>query len=98
MAARYPLSPRAKSDIEEIWNYTESHWGFNQAEQYIRELWRHAEIIASRPKTGRPCPEVRTGYYKCRAGSHFLFYRMTGDGVDIVRILHERMDFKRHLP
>lgn len=98
MTRRYVLSPRANSDLEEIWDYTESHWELDQAERYIRELWHHIDSIATHPKIGRPCPEVRLGYYKYRAGSHFLFYRMTSDGVDVVRILHERMDFGRHLP
>ena len=26
-----------------------------------------------------------------------LIFRLTGSGVDIVRILHQRMDFERHL-
>jgi len=98
MAGRYVLSPRAKSDIEEIWRYTENHWGADQAERYIREISRYIDIIAAHPTSGRPCPEVRTGYYKYRTGSHFLFYRVTSDGIDVVRILHERMDFGRHLP
>jgi toxin ParE1/3/4 len=98
MAGRYVLSNRAKSDLQEIWDYTEVRWGFDQAELYIRELWRHIEIVAADPKSGRSCPEVRAGYYKYRAGSHFLFYRITNDGVDVIRILHERMDFGRHLP
>jgi plasmid stabilization system protein ParE len=26
------------------------------------------------------------------------FYRQTADGIDVVRILHERMDYERHIP
>jgi toxin ParE1/3/4 len=73
-------------------SYTERHWGFDQAERHIREIWRHISIIATNPTSGRPCPEVRAGYYKYRTGSHFLFCHMTSNGVDVVRILHERMD------
>jgi toxin ParE1/3/4 len=98
MKGRYVLSPRAQSDLNQIWNYTEGRWGIDQAEKYIRQLWRHIETIAAQPTSGRDCPEVRAGYHKYRAGSHFLFYRVTGDGVDVVRILHERMDFERYLP
>jgi toxin ParE1/3/4 len=94
----YVLSPRAQSDLNDIWNYTESHWGADQAETYPRQLWKHIEAIAARPTSGRACPEVRAGYHKYRSGSHVLFYRMTSDGIDVVRILHERMDFERHLP
>jgi toxin ParE1/3/4 len=97
MAGSYVLSTRAKADLEEIWSYTENRWGFDQAERYIGELRRHIETIAAHPASGMPCPQVRAGYHKYRAGSHFLFYRITDDGVDVVRILHERMDFGRHL-
>jgi toxin ParE1/3/4 len=86
MAARYVLSPRAKSDLEEIWGYTEIHWGLDQAQRYIRELQRHVEIMATHPKSGRSCPEVSAGYYKYRAGSHFLFCRVTNGGVEVVRM------------
>jgi len=47
---------------------------------------------------GREGSDIRSGYYKISCGSHFLFYRITAEGIDIVRILHERMDFVRHIP
>lgn len=56
MTDRYVLSPRAKSDIEDIWNYTENHWGFDQAERYVSELWRHIDIMAAHPAMGRHVP------------------------------------------
>jgi toxin ParE1/3/4 len=46
---------------------------------------------------GRACPEIRRGYHKYRAGSHVLFYRLIDGGIEVVRILHEQMDFGRHL-
>ena len=36
-------------------------------------------------------------YRKYGAGSHVLFYRSVKAGIDIVRILHGRMDFEQHL-
>jgi len=98
MTGRYVLSPRAQLDLDDIWNYTESRWGIGQPEKYTRQLWQHIKAIAARPTSGRACPEVRAGYHKYRSGSHFLFCRITSNGVDVVRILHERMDFERHLP
>lgn len=32
------LSPKAKSDLSEIWDYTLEQWGVEQAEKYVREL------------------------------------------------------------
>jgi toxin ParE1/3/4 len=97
MSARYVLSPRAQADMDEIWDRTAERWGTDQAEFYTRQLWRHIEAVASKPAIGRACPEVRAGYYKYLSGSHFLFYRLIDDGIDVVRVLHERMDFGRHL-
>ena len=97
MTDRYVLSPAAQSDLDDIWNYTEDKWGLDQAEVYIRQLHQHIEAAAARPMIGRSCFDIRAGYYKYRAGSHFLFYRLTSQGIDIIRILHERMDFEQRL-
>jgi toxin ParE1/3/4 len=97
MIERAVLSPRAPTDLDDIWAYTAKRWGNDQAESYIRRIGQSIAVVAMQPGIGRPCPEVRDGYDKFPAGSHVLFYRATEDGVDIVRILHERMDFRQHL-
>jgi toxin ParE1/3/4 len=56
MTGRYVLSPRAQLDLDEIWSYTESRWGIDQAEIYTRQLWQHVKIIAAQPTRGRACP------------------------------------------
>jgi toxin ParE1/3/4 len=55
------------------------------------------KMLVADPHLGRDCGHIRDGYRKYASGSHVLFYRLADDGVDIVRILHERMDFGRHL-
>jgi toxin ParE1/3/4 len=97
MTLRYVLSPSAQADIEEIWDYTVEHWGVEQAARYVRELKAAIEVVAVDPGRGRSCDEIRAGYKRFPAGSHILFYRLTGAGIDVVRILHRRMDFGRHL-
>jgi len=60
----------------------------------VRELQR----AAGNPRIGRACDEIRPGYRKLAAGSHMLFYRVSVEGViDVVRVLHQRMDVDRHL-
>jgi toxin ParE1/3/4 len=97
MTGRYALSPRAQDDVDDIWEHTVTRWGIDQAELYIGQLWQNIEAVARKPTNGRACPEVRAGYYKYRSASHYLFYRPIDGGIDIVRILHERMDFPQHL-
>jgi toxin ParE1/3/4 len=96
MTGRYTLAPRAQGDLDEIWNYTVRRWGIHQAEFYARQIGRDIEAVAAQPSMGRACPDIRAGYYRYPTGSHVLFYRLIAGGIDVVRILHERMDFGRH--
>lgn len=96
--SRYLLSPAARADLEAIWEYTCEQWDDQQAEVYLRVLQHAIERAAADPRVGRAVDEIRPGYRKLAAGSHLLFYRLTSEGVvDIVRVLHQRMDADRHL-
>jgi len=97
MTARALLSPRAQADLDEIWNHTVQTWGIDQAETYLRQIWQRIERAAENPAVGRACPEIRRGYYKLAGGSHILFYRRIDNGIEVIRILHSRMDASRHL-
>jgi toxin ParE1/3/4 len=94
---RYVLSPRAQKDVDDIWDYTVTHWNLRQAEIYLRQIWHAIETVAAEPRLARSCNDIRPGYWKYPAGSHVLFFRLTNNGIDVVRILHRRMDFERHL-
>ena len=96
--SRFLLSPAAQADLEHNWDDTADRWDVDQAEEYLRELQRGIERAAANPLVGRPCDEIRTGYRTLAVGSHMLFYRVTAEGVvDVVRVLHQRMDVDRHL-
>jgi len=97
MTARYVLSPAAQSDLDEIWNYTEEQWSVDQADRYVRELVTAIAAIASGERSGRTCDDIRPGYFKLLSGSHVVFYKTTGPQIDVIRILHQRMDFNRRL-
>lgn len=97
MTHRLRLSPKARRDIEDIWNYTHEHWGEIQADIYLRRLAERMTLLAQRPYSGNPCPDIRAGYYRFRCEAHILFYRYVGDDLEVVRILHTAMDISRHL-
>lgn len=92
------LSPAARADLEEIWDYTCDRRGGDQTETYMREIQRAVERVVDNPGIGRACDEVRPGYRKHPVGTHTLYYRVAGvEVIDVVRILHQRMDIDRHL-
>jgi toxin ParE1/3/4 len=96
--AEFLLRPKAVADLDSIWDYTVDTWSEEQAERYIWMLHSGFESIAREPARGRPCDEIRDGYRKHRVGHHVIFYQaLETGGVDVVRVLHENMDFERHL-
>jgi len=97
MILRLLLSPKAEADLEEIWNHTADRWGAVQTEIYIRGLWQAMSDITAHPAMGADCSDVRAGYRKFKSGAHVIFYRQIMDAVEIMRVLHERMDFERHV-
>ncbi|MCG6122709.1 MAG: type II toxin-antitoxin system RelE/ParE family toxin [Microvirga sp.] len=98
MMAAFDLSPRARWDLSEIWDYTCELWGEEQAERYLRLINKTGIDLASGRLRGRPVDSVRDGYPRLSVGAHVLFYRSAGaDGIEVIRILHQRMDFESRL-
>ncbi|MEV8215127.1 type II toxin-antitoxin system RelE/ParE family toxin [Leifsonia sp. NPDC077715] len=93
---RYRLTPAAQRDLSLIWDYTEDRWDALQAETYITEVRAAIERIADDPRRCHPCDEIRPGYRRYGIGSHLVFYFPRESGVDVIRILHQRMDPTRH--
>jgi toxin ParE1/3/4 len=93
----YRLSLRAEQDLEEIWAYTFCTWSREQADQYHADIIAAIEGLARGERNGRSVHDIRAGYLKYAVGLHFLFYRLTADHLDVVRILHQRMDVSAHL-
>ncbi|MDO5052631.1 MAG: type II toxin-antitoxin system RelE/ParE family toxin [Pseudoclavibacter sp.] len=94
--SRYRLTPAAQRDLSSIWDWTEEHWGLRQAEAYVEEIRASVERIADDPRRGRACDEIREGYRRYSIGSHLLFSVEGPAGVEIIRVLHQRMDPTRH--
>ncbi|WP_241505919.1 type II toxin-antitoxin system RelE/ParE family toxin [Parahaliea mediterranea] len=55
-------------------------------------------MLADSPEDGAACDSIKMGYRKFPNGSHVIFYRNLSDTeIEIVRILHKRMDLARQL-
>ena len=91
------LSPRARSDLDAIWHYTAKEWSIEQAEAYLRVLAQTMKLLCDNPRLGRDAGDVRRGYFKFPSGSHVIYYRLSADHLEVIRILHKRMDAERYL-
>ena len=95
--AGYALSPAAQADLSEIWDYTARRWGEAQAERYTREIQATYEGLSLGTLVGLSAEDIRPGYHKFGVGSHVMYYRERAGTLEIVRILHRRMDVSRHI-
>jgi toxin ParE1/3/4 len=80
--AEYRFRPKARADIEGIWHYTVRTWGGPQARRYLAAIR----------------DELWPGLRAFPSGKHVVYYLVASYGVDVVRVLHERMDPPSHLP
>lgn len=90
-------SPKAEIDLEDIWLYSFERWNEHQADQYYDELIDGIKRLTDNPKLGKPCESIRRGYRSLQINRHVVYYRVQGQTIDIVRVLHERMEPTRHL-
>lgn len=87
----YRLSELAQLDLFDIADYTFETWGEEQTYRYIGDLEACLKRLAHSPGLGRPCEDIRSGYRRLEHQKHVIFYRVDGEGVFIIRILHQRM-------
>jgi len=94
----FTLTQKARDDMLSIGRYTRKQWGKMQQGRYLIQLDAAFHDLADNPQIGRVCNDIREGYFKLGVGKHLIFYRLKGeDQIEIVRILHSRMDIEQHL-
>jgi toxin ParE1/3/4 len=98
-----PAEPRvtvrqaALDDLEAIGVYTLERWGERQFVEYLTRLHNAFRQLAANPGLGKSADDVRKGYWRHHEGSHMVYFKRKRGGVEIVRVLHERMSPRRHL-
>lgn len=87
------IQEAASHRLDEIYQYTRSHWGSKQADRYIIGLFEAFDKIGTHRMMSRPIPaEFGIEGYFFRYKRHFVYWRRLSNGdIGIVTILHERM-------
>ncbi|TPV33835.1 type II toxin-antitoxin system RelE/ParE family toxin [Paucihalobacter ruber] len=96
---KYKISREAHLDLENIWLYTFENWSKEQADRYINLIIDEIEYLAEHPDSGQNYENIRKGYFRSRIKSHFIFYKNNHkiSKIEVIRILHQRMDIKTRL-
>lgn len=96
---KYILTNKALEDLSNIWNYTFDTWSERQADDYYNLLLSSCSVLAKHPELlGKNYDYILEGLKGFKVKSHILFYRILSyRTVEIVRILHEKMDLPSRL-
>ncbi|MDZ7801382.1 MAG: type II toxin-antitoxin system RelE/ParE family toxin [Trueperaceae bacterium] len=91
------LRRRAERDLIDIWHYTAERWNEDQADAYLDVIGLAIQQLVLQPEMGVRRDGVRDGYRVFFVDRHAIYYRITPSAVQIVRVLHDRMDPHRHM-
>ena len=91
------ISPAAKDDLRDIYQYGLRQWGKIQSESYLSTIKNQFWLLTQQPLMGTERPELLPETRSIPIKSHTLFYRVTANRVEVIRVLHGRQDPQRHL-
>lgn len=98
------LSFAARADFDGILNWTKTNFGDLQADKYARILEDAIARLTDGPEAfgAKARDDLSKGLRSLhvRNGRHVLLFRTEekGNSIVLLRILHDSMDFARHLP
>lgn len=94
---RLRLSPRAKEDVYEMHEVGSLTFGVRQADAYIESLAATFANIERYPEAARERSEVDPPVRVWPHRAHHICYRIEGDVLWVVRVLHHSMDWTNEL-
>ena len=93
----FRLSAKSLEDLKSIGRFTLKSWGRAQRNNYLSKLDESFHILAEQPHLGNARNDIRKGYRVYHVGRHLIFYCQKPTAIEIIRILHDRMDVETHL-
>jgi len=91
------IAPAAQNDLKDIYQYGLRQWGLAQSKKYLATIKNQFWLLTDQPLMGTERNELLPEVRSLPIESHTLFYRVTANTVEIIRILHGRQDPQRHL-
>ncbi len=92
------LRQKAIDDLNDIWNYTYEKWSIKQADKYYATIKLACKGIGENPDIGKDYDVISRKLFGFKSGKHIIFYKtLSEDRIEVIRILHERMDLKNRI-
>jgi toxin ParE1/3/4 len=92
----YRLSPRAATDLDDIWFYIAKESGsMETANRFADSVTDQFSVLARHPRLGRARDEdFGTGLRSFPTGEYIIIYCVQNDDVLILRVVHGRRDLE----
>lgn len=93
-------APKALDDLQGIKTYVVKQFGESRAKTSVKEITSTAKQLEAFPGEGPRLEELieyPTDYHYLVVKPNYIFYRVEGDTVRIIRILNEKQDFLQML-
>lgn len=89
---KFRFTRPAIRDLAEIGRYSRDTWGEQQARRYQAAMTTRLEWLCHNRSLWRDRPEIFDGVYTYPEQHHVIVFRNCDVGIEILRILHRRMD------
>jgi len=86
----------AEEDLIDIWLYSLGEWDARTADKYLDLIERAIQNLLAHPRSGTDCSEIRKGYRRLIVQHHRIYYQITPNSIEIIRVLHQSTDEESH--
>ena len=93
----YALTEEATKDIQGILESSIEEFGIERTERYYISLKECLDLLTLNPDMGNNAEDILPNYLRFPHEGHIIFYKISSASILIVRILHKRMDAKKHM-
>jgi toxin ParE1/3/4 len=88
---RYLINVLASQDLNEIADYFTSS-NIEAGERFFQDFACRCQQLVNFPNLGRSYAEIRSNLRGLPLDGYIIFYRILGDGIEILRVLSGRRD------
>ena len=94
---RLVLTEIARADLASIRRYSTRTWGRDQTAKYMDALRDTMKGLVRGTVITRARDDLRPVILMATSGRHSIFFEADDSRVLVVRVLHDSMDYRRHL-
>jgi toxin ParE1/3/4 len=85
-------SAEADDDLISTWRHGAEEWSEEIADKHLFEIEYACDRLLDEPMQGKPRDELVIGMRSIPVHPHMVFYQISKQTIEIVRVMHQRMD------